>query len=110
MVGMLLDPLQPSQEPPPGYQWRPCAWPGCPLRFDYVGVFEGRVQPGGWVQRVLSINYMCPNHAAGGHLPTRDGRQVGCECGEWTAAVDAQSLGHALSLWRGHIVAASGPS
>ena len=85
--------------------WRDCLWPDCPARLDIAAVMNGDLgayQPG-WLQRVLSTRYLCPEHAMAGHLPYRQDRRVGCECG-WRATSDSATLGAMHEVWQAHVL------
>lgn len=89
-------------------RWRLCVWPGCPDRLDLGAVMDGRAEPRGWVQQVLSLNYLCGTHARAGHLPRREGVRVVCECG-WVSAGQvvgepASTLAILRAIWRQHVI------
>lgn len=109
-------PMQPGERiemPPPGTgpadMWhvscvdgrmRSCCWPDCPSQFDAIAVFGGSARADGWLMKVLSLSYLCPEHAAAGHLPYLvPPRRVRCECG-WVSEVDGANLREIRGHWQ----------
>ena len=86
-----------------GTVMRACGFPGCPREFDIAAHMAGEVHAGQWHRNRL-VNYLCPDHAKGEHVPNweLDGTRAAPVCTCSWRGLAAVNVASAASQWHEH--------